>query len=76
MKRKIVIPIEVDLIVFGAGAAGMTAALIAALDGQEVLLCEASQQVGGTTATSAGTIWIPANSQSRKACFEDSLVGG
>jgi succinate dehydrogenase/fumarate reductase flavoprotein subunit len=73
MKRKIVIPSEVDLIVFGAGAAGMTAALIAALDGQEVLLCEASQQVGGTTATSAGTIWIPASSQSREAGFEDSL---
>ena len=73
MKTKTAIPSEVDLIVAGAGAAGMTAALIAALDGQTVLLCEASQQVGGTTATSAGTIWMPGNSQSREAGFEDSL---
>lgn len=64
---------EVDLIVVGAGAAGMTAALVAALEGCEVLLCEATEQVGGTTATSAGTIWMPNSSASRKAGFEDSV---
>src|SRR5690606_10564133 len=37
-----------DLIVVGAGAGGMTAALVAALDGLRVVLCEASNQVGGT----------------------------
>lgn len=64
---------EVDLIVVGAGAGGMTAALVAALEGLDVLLCEATQQVGGTTATSAGTIWVPDSSASRKAGFEDSI---
>jgi succinate dehydrogenase/fumarate reductase flavoprotein subunit len=67
------LPREVDLIVIGAGAGGMTAALVAALEGLDVLLCEATQQVGGTSATSAGTIWVPCNSQGRAAGFEDSL---
>jgi hypothetical protein len=64
---------EVDLIVIGAGAAGMTAALVAGLEGCEVLLCEATEQVGGATATSAGTIWVPNSSASRQAGFEDSV---
>ena len=48
------------------------AALVAALEGLEVLLCEASPQVGGTAATSAGTLWIPGNRQSLAAGFSDS----
>ncbi len=63
---------EVDLLVAGAGPGGMTAALVAALEGLDVLICEKSQQVGGTGATSAGTLWIPANSQSREAGYPDS----
>jgi succinate dehydrogenase/fumarate reductase flavoprotein subunit len=63
---------EVDLIVIGAGAGGMTTALVAGLEGCDVLLCEATGQVGGTTATSAGTIWVPNSSASRQAGFEDS----
>jgi len=63
---------EVDLLVAGAGPAGMAAALVAELEGLDVLLCEKSDQVGGTGATSAGTLWIPGNSQSRAAGFTDS----
>ncbi|HVZ45248.1 MAG TPA: FAD-binding protein [Ramlibacter sp.] len=63
---------EVDLLVFGAGAGGMSAALAAAIMGLEVLVCEKSSQVGGTAATSAGTIWIPENRQSREAGFHDT----
>jgi succinate dehydrogenase/fumarate reductase flavoprotein subunit len=63
---------EVDLLVAGAGPAGMTAALVASLEGLDVLLCEKSGQVGGTGSTSAGTLWIPGNSQSRAAGFNDS----
>ena len=37
--------IEVDVLVAGAGAAGMTAALVCALQGLDVLLCEKSAQV-------------------------------
>jgi succinate dehydrogenase/fumarate reductase flavoprotein subunit len=62
---------EVDLLVAGAGPAGMTAALVASLHGLTVLLCEKSGQVGGTGSTSAGTLWIPGNHQSRRAGFED-----
>ena len=63
---------EVDLLIAGAGPAGMTAALVASLEGLDVLLCETSNQVGGTGSTSAGTLWIPGNSQSRAAGFDDS----
>src|SRR5213080_2407527 len=63
---------EVDLLVAGAGPAGMTAALVASLEGLDVLLCEKSDQVGGTGSTSAGTLWIPGNSQSKAAGFNDS----
>jgi len=63
---------EVDLLIAGSGPAGMTAALVASLEGLEVLVCEKSGQVGGTGSTSAGTLWIPGNRQSRKAGFDDS----
>jgi succinate dehydrogenase/fumarate reductase flavoprotein subunit len=63
---------EVDLVVAGAGPAGMTAALVASLEGLDVLLCEKSDQVGGTGATSAGTLWIPGNTQNKAAGYEDS----
>jgi succinate dehydrogenase/fumarate reductase flavoprotein subunit len=59
--------VEVDVLVVGAGAAGMTAALVSAIEGLDVLLCEKSAQVGGTSATSAGTIWVPGTRQSREA---------
>src|SRR5579862_6393811 len=64
---------ETDLLVIGAGAAGMTAALVGTLEGLQVLLCEKSGMVGGTTATSAGSVWIPGSSQSRKAGVPDSV---
>ncbi|MGH6684562.1 MAG: FAD-dependent oxidoreductase [Pseudolabrys sp.] len=65
---------EVDLLIAGAGPAGMAAALVASLEGLDVLLCEKSDQVGGTGSTSAGTLWIPGNSQSRAAGFTDSAA--
>ena len=62
-----------DLVVVGAGAAGMTAAIVAAHAGLRVVLCEASQQVGGTTATSAGTLWIPGNRHGRVVGHGDTI---
>jgi succinate dehydrogenase/fumarate reductase flavoprotein subunit len=62
----------VDLLVMGAGAAGMGTALVAALEGLQTVLVEKSDQIGGTAATSAGTIWIPGNRQSLEAGYEDS----
>jgi succinate dehydrogenase/fumarate reductase flavoprotein subunit len=64
---------EVDALVIGAGAAGMTAALVASLEGLDVLLCEKSASVGGTSATSAGTIWVPGTRQARAAGLTDAI---
>lgn len=65
--------VDTDLLVVGAGAAGLTAALVGALEGLHVILCEKSDTVGGTTATSAGTVWIPASRQSKRAGLPDTL---
>ena len=65
---------ETDLLVIGAGAAGMTAALVGALEGLKVILCEKSEMVGGTTSTSAGSVWIPGSRQSKKAGVPDSIA--
>ncbi|WP_102227134.1 FAD-dependent oxidoreductase [Acidimangrovimonas sediminis] len=62
----------VDLLVFGAGAGGMTAALVAAQQGLDVLLCEKTAMVGGITSTSGGTIWVPGTEQSRRDGVADS----
>jgi len=50
-----------DVIVVGAGGAGMTAALSAAKHGQKTLLIEKSSYFGGNTARSGGGVWIPGN---------------
>jgi succinate dehydrogenase/fumarate reductase flavoprotein subunit len=50
---------QVDLLVLGGGAAGMTAALTASVLGLDVLLVEKAEVVGGTTARSAGSVWVP-----------------
>ena len=64
---------EVDVLVFGAGMGGMCAALFAAHEGLDVFLCEKTDQVGGTTATSAGTVWIPGSSQSVRDGVPDRI---
>ena len=51
----------VDVVVVGAGAAGMTAALTAAHQGLSVVLVEKSAYFGGSTARSGGGVWIPGN---------------
>jgi succinate dehydrogenase/fumarate reductase flavoprotein subunit len=66
--------LETDLLVIGAGAAGMTAALVGALEGLNTVICEKSDMVGGTTATSAGTVWIPGSRQSEAAGVPDSIA--
>jgi len=58
--------LEYDLVVLGAGAGGMTAALVAAIEGLRTLLIEKSDQVGGTTARSSGSVWIPNNPEQRR----------
>ena len=62
-----------DVVVIGAGGAGLHAALFAALDGAKVLLVEQSALVGGTTALSAGTTWVPGTHHSAKVNPADTL---
>lgn len=62
-----------DVVVLGAGGAGMSAALYAAIDGARVLLVESTSQVGGTTACSAGTTWIPGTHLAPQVNKDDSL---
>src|SRR5690242_4804399 len=64
---------EVDVLIFGAGMGGMCAALFASLEGLDVLLCEKTDQVGGTTATSAGTVWIPGSNQAVRDGVPDRI---
>ncbi len=66
--------VHVDLLIAGAGPAGMAAAIFARLKGLDILLVEKSNQVGGTAATSAGTLWIPENTQGREAGEKDSIA--
>jgi hypothetical protein len=48
-----------DVVVLGSGAAGFSAALNARLAGAKVLLVESTEYLGGTTALSASTSWVP-----------------
>ncbi|MFL6171545.1 MAG: 3-oxosteroid 1-dehydrogenase [Marmoricola sp.] len=50
-----------DVVVVGAGGAGMTAALAAARHGLKTVLIEKSAYFGGSTARSGGGVWIPGN---------------
>lgn len=63
-----------DVVVIGAGGAGMAAALYAAIEGASVLLVERSEFVGGTTAWSAGTTWIPGTRHAASVNPADTLA--
>ena len=62
----------VDLIVIGSGAAGFSAALNAAIDGARVVLIERMAHVGGTTALSASTAWVPGTQRGLAVNPEDT----
>lgn len=73
-----------DLVVIGSGGAGLSAALTGVLNGAKVLLVEATGYVGGTTALSAATTWVPgtpmglamqADTPAQALTFLDHAVG-
>ena len=65
---------EYDLVVLGSGGAGLTAALVGAIEGLRTLVIEKTDYLGGTTALSAGTCWIPNNSYLRQEGVQDDDV--
>lgn len=64
---------ESDVVVLGSGAAGLTAALTAAVAGARVTVLERSAVFGGTSAVSGGGMWLPGNTLDPN--WTDSLAG-
>ena len=75
-------PARADVVVAGSGAAGLTAALAAAVAGASVLLLERGERLGGTTALSGGRVWVPGNhlsgtdTPSAAAAYLDGVFSG
>ncbi len=62
-----------DLVVVGSGAAGLSAAVFAAIEGRSVLVIERTDHVGGTSALSAATTWVPNSLHAEKVATGDSI---
>ena len=60
-----------DVIILGAGASGMTAALAVYENGLSVGLFEKQNLVGGTAGVSGGIIWAPMNSHMKDKGIKD-----
>ncbi len=57
------LPERADVVVIGAGAAGLAAALAAHDAGADVAVLEKSDRLGGTAAISGGIVWAPGNAR-------------
>ena len=68
------LPAEVDVVVVGAGGAGISAALAAGRKGLDTILVEKSAYFGGSTARSGGGVWIPGNYALKAAGEDDDLA--
>lgn len=57
---------DCDFLVIGSGAAGLSAAVTAAVQGLDVIVAERAPVLGGTTAWSGGWMWLPRNALARE----------
>lgn len=62
---------ETDVLIIGAGAAGLTAALAAHEAGATVTVIEKDDRLGGTAAISGGIVWVANNPQMHAAGMAD-----
>ncbi|HAN29452.1 MAG TPA: 3-oxosteroid 1-dehydrogenase, partial [Haliea salexigens] len=67
---------EVDWLVAGSGAAGMTGAIAAHQLGGRVLVVEKEPRYGGTTCKSGGVAWLPGNHRQAEMGIDDSAEQG
>ena len=63
---------DYDVIVIGAGGAGLAAASVAADNGARVLVVDAAEKAGGSTALSGGVFYAAGTSLQRQAGIEDN----
>ena len=66
------VPEETDVLIIGAGAAGLAAALAAHSDGAKVAIIDKNDRLGGTAAISGGIVWMADNPHMKSAGLEDS----
>ncbi len=59
--------ITTDVVVVGAGVAGLAAAAACREAGREVVLVESTDRVGGSTAADTGQFWLPATGVGKSA---------
>ncbi len=65
---------DTDVLVVGSGAGGVTGAYTAAREGLEVVVVEATEKFGGTTAYSGGGgMWFPCNAVLKRAGVDDTI---
>ena len=67
---------EFDVVVVGSGAAGLSASLTAAKNGLRTLMIEKGDKWGGSTAKSAGMVWVPGNKQLQRVGGNDNMEMG
>ena len=63
---------ETDLLVVVSGGGGMTAALVAKLEGIEALILEKTGLFGGSTTLSGGAVWVSVNYVIAEAGISDT----
>ncbi|HKI40712.1 MAG TPA: FAD-binding protein [Mycobacterium sp.] len=65
---------DTEVLVVGSGAGGVTGAYTAAREGLDVVLVEATEKFGGTTAYSGGGgMWFPCNAVLKRAGVDDTI---
>lgn len=65
---------EVDVLVVGTGAAGLSAAITVADSGLETLVIESTSKWGGSSSLSGGGLWMPTNPLMARFGASDSVA--